>query len=166
MRISYKELRKLLTTKYHIVSLNEFLTEYGDDYLQALVTAEVIDDQEFIETLTQDRSELNAKFEFFLSSGFEYPLILRKNKNLTLHELAKVTADCNAISIVDFRHLVEDQSVGQDMAPTSVVLQFDIHVKSIRAARHPMSIPTKPNDPCPCGKTKNGKPIRFKNCHG
>lgn len=100
------------------------------------------------------------------------PVIISKeksfiNKNegcLSLPGVAVDTRRYSEIFVKDDLHPDGFVAIGS----VAIIIQHEVdHLESILIVdRAAGKNKIKPNEPCPCGKKLNGKPIKFKKCHG
>ena len=99
------------------------------------------------------------------------PCIVSANKPTVVREegcLSLPDTYCNTMRYKEI--VVEDDLNPGGMVLTgmlAIVAQHEIdHVESILITDRAVPKKTGRNDPCPCGATKNGQPVKFKKCHG
>jgi len=128
MKLSYKSVYHLLERYF---ARQTFLDQFIDKdippsiFQASLLFAEKSEDYDYL-TVMRDKELYSGKYVFFTNMKQEHPIILEKNKNLTIIEFAFLYLQCD-IHIQEFKDTLEAQAENiQESAKTQIEIFEDL----------------------------------------
>lgn len=132
MRVTYKAICNLLNNSYAIRSLNEYIhQDTTDDMLNSsILFARDKEQYRYLTVMVEKRADLDSKFTLFISPNSGHPIVLIKDRDLTIVELAILYTSC-MIHISEFITLVEATAGNLGLNEQECVENFEGWVEAL-----------------------------------